>query len=174
MENFTVITDHRPLLSILNKQTLKQVTSPCIQRLKERLMRYNFATEWRQGRNHHLLDTLSRHPNEKPSEEDEKICKEMSLEINLVVMNNEISSDKNSNMREILEKDAEYILLRDTSHIDHFTNLGVPQGMRTNGGPQFTSYTFKKFMEKINIEHVVSRPHYPQSNGHAESAWSNP
>ena len=28
MENFTVITDHRPLLSILNNQTLEQVTSP--------------------------------------------------------------------------------------------------------------------------------------------------
>ena len=35
--------------------------------------------------------------------------------------------------------------------------------MRTDGGPQFTSYTFKKFMEKFNVEHVVSSPHYPQS-----------
>ena len=33
MENFTVITDHRPLLSILNNQTLEPVTSPNIQRL---------------------------------------------------------------------------------------------------------------------------------------------
>ena len=53
---------------------------------------------------------------------------------------------------------------------DHFTNLGVPQRMRTDGGPQFTSYTFKKFMEKFNVEHVVSSPHYSQSNGHAEAA----
>ena len=42
--------------------------------------------------------------------------------------------------------------------------------MRTDGGPQFTSYTFKKFMEKFNVEYVASSPHYPQGNGHAESA----
>ena len=39
----------------------------------------------------------------------------MSHEINLVVMNNnEIIYDKNSNMRKILTKDADYILLRET------------------------------------------------------------
>ena len=62
MENFTVITDHRPLLSILNNQTLEQVTSPRIQRLKERLMRYNFTAEWRQGKNHHFPDALCHYP----------------------------------------------------------------------------------------------------------------
>ena len=81
MENFTVITDHRPLHSILNNQTLEQVTSPRIQRLKERLMRYNFTTEWRQGRNHHLPDALSRHPNEKRSEEDKKSINKCPLKL---------------------------------------------------------------------------------------------
>ena len=313
-----------PVLDTCGWHCVVTPVSPRIQRLKERLIRYNFTAEWRQVKNHHLPDALSRYPNEKPSEEDEKICKEMSLEINLVVMSNEISYDKNSNMKEILEKDADYILLRDTvengfskdkkhcsgeslrcwnvrddlsvedgiifygnriviprammkevlkrlhsSHQgierskqrarqtvfwpginndiettvsacdqcikhrstqvrepmivedgphqwvfqevsadffnyagknflvyadklsgwpvvtqtnsmnaknlckilrDHFTNLGVPQRMRTDCGPQFTSYTFKKFMEKFNVEHVVSSPHYPQSNGHAEAA----
>ena len=51
-----------------------------------------------------------------------------------------------------------------------FATFGPPQKFRSDGGPQYTSHEFKAFMEKWNIIHEMSSPHYPQSNGLAESA----
>ncbi len=51
-----------------------------------------------------------------------------------------------------------------------FATFGVPLRLRTDGGPQFTSATFMKFLDDWNISPGVSSPHYPQSNGHAEAA----
>jgi transposase InsO family protein len=54
--------------------------------------------------------------------------------------------------------------------ITWFQDLGVPTRLRTDGGLQFTSREAKEFFTRWGITHVVSSPHYPQSNGHAESA----
>ncbi len=51
-----------------------------------------------------------------------------------------------------------------------FATFGVPIRLRTDGGPQFTSAAFVKFLDDWNINPGVSAPHYPQSNGHAEAA----
>ena len=42
--------------------------------------------------------------------------------------------------------------------------------LRTDGGPQFRSGEMEKLVEEYAVQHVVSSPHHPQSNGHAESA----
>ena len=56
-------------------------------------------------------------------------------------------------------------------HFRHlFRDLGVPVRLRTDGGPQFTSRELADFLERWGIRHIVSTPHYPQSNGHAEAA----
>ena len=52
----------------------------------------------------------------------------------------------------------------------NFIDFGVPVRIRTDGGLQFASQEFAKFAEKWDVKHVKSTPHYPQSNGHAESA----
>ena len=51
-----------------------------------------------------------------------------------------------------------------------FRDLGVPIRLRTDGGPQFTSHDFSDFLKRWGVIHDLSSPHYPQSNGHAESA----
>ena len=51
-----------------------------------------------------------------------------------------------------------------------FRDLGVPIRLRTDGGPQFTSHDFADFLKRWGVRHDLSTPHYPQSNGHAESA----
>jgi len=51
-----------------------------------------------------------------------------------------------------------------------FADLGVPIRLRTDGGPQFTSRDFKKFMATYGINHQLSTPYYPKGNSHAESA----
>ena len=49
-----------------------------------------------------------------------------------------------------------------------FAELGVPSVIVSDGGPQYTSVEFKDFMKQWQIEHRVSSPRHPQSNGMAE------
>ena len=49
-----------------------------------------------------------------------------------------------------------------------FAELGVPNIIVSDGGPQYTSTEFKDFTKHWQIEHRVSSPRNPQSNGMAE------
>ena len=49
-----------------------------------------------------------------------------------------------------------------------FTELGVLNVIVSDGGPQYTSAEFKDFMKQWQIEHRISSPRNPQSNGMAE------
>ena len=49
-----------------------------------------------------------------------------------------------------------------------FAKLGVPNTIVSDGGPQYTSAEFKDFIKQWQIEHRVSSPRNPQSNGMAE------
>jgi len=51
-----------------------------------------------------------------------------------------------------------------------FTSTGVPIKFRSDGGLQFAAATTQKFMTNWGINHVFSAPHFPSSNGLAESA----
>ena len=51
-----------------------------------------------------------------------------------------------------------------------FTDYGLPETIYSDGGPQFASDEFAKFLEKWKVSHTMSSPHYPQSNGIAENA----
>ena len=50
-----------------------------------------------------------------------------------------------------------------------FRNLGVPRRLRTDGGPQFSSAEFREFTKSWGIQHDMTSPHMPNSNGHAEA-----
>ena len=49
-----------------------------------------------------------------------------------------------------------------------FAKVGVPNIIVSDGGPQYTSAEFKDFTKHWQIEHRVSSPRNPQSNGMAE------
>ena len=49
-----------------------------------------------------------------------------------------------------------------------FAELGVPNVIVSDSGPQYTSAEFKAFMKQWQIEHTVSSPRNPQSNDMAE------
>ncbi|XP_065182210.1 uncharacterized protein K02A2.6-like [Sycon ciliatum] len=51
-----------------------------------------------------------------------------------------------------------------------FSDGGIPAVLSTDGGPQFSSHKFAAFCKRWQVNHVMSSPHYPQSNGHAEAA----
>lgn len=52
---------------------------------------------------------------------------------------------------------------------DIFARHGIPKIVRTDNGPQFDSNEFKKFSKCYGFQWTSSSPHYPQSNGLAES-----
>ena len=69
LPHFTVVTDHRPLVSILNNHRL-EVVNPRLQRLKTRVMAYNFTAEWVKGALNSASDALSRFPVSSPSSQE--------------------------------------------------------------------------------------------------------
>ena len=68
--HFEVVTDHRPLVPILNTYTLDQIENQRLQRLVMKWQMFQFTTTWRKGRDHHVADALSRAPVDEPEEED--------------------------------------------------------------------------------------------------------
>jgi transposase InsO family protein len=49
------------------------------------------------------------------------------------------------------------------------STYSAPVVIYSDGGPQFKD-EFDDFCTKLSIKHITSSPHYPQSNGVAESA----
>ena len=68
--HFQVVTDHNPLVPILNSHRLDEIENPCLQRLRTKLMGYNFTAMWCKGKSNAAPDVLSRHPVLEPSRAD--------------------------------------------------------------------------------------------------------
>ena len=51
-----------------------------------------------------------------------------------------------------------------------FGEHGIPEIICTDNGPQFSSHLFTEFTEEWNINHELSSPRNPRSNGQAEAA----
>ena len=71
LNHFTVITDHNPLIPILNSHRLDEIENPRLQRLRTRIMGYNFTTQWLKGTDNQAADSLSRHPHMQPADGDD-------------------------------------------------------------------------------------------------------
>ena len=52
--------------------------------------------------------------------------------------------------------------------IKMFGRHGIPEVIRSDNGPQYSSNEFKEFVKEFEIQHFTSSPNYPQSNGEAE------
>ena len=51
-----------------------------------------------------------------------------------------------------------------------FLDSAVPTVLYSDGGPQFTARAMDRFLQDWGVQHEMSSPHYPQSNGFAEAA----
>ncbi|XP_076037654.1 uncharacterized protein LOC143023062 [Oratosquilla oratoria] len=330
LQNFTLMTDHRPLVPILNSYTLDAVENPRLQRLKEKVSPYIFTAVWRAGKDLRIPDALSRAPVSYPAPEDHTLCTDSIASLHTIatvraVTESHVDEDRTlEELRDSARTDPDYVQLhrcvtsgfpsdryalprpllpywkiRDNLHADgdlvlygmrivvpnalrrrilarlhdshrgveatkrragqtvfwpginsdiantvqscepcqylqpsqqkepilsddhptrpfesvsadffsvagksflviadrlsgwpvvvpckgdttssntirmfcnYFREVGVPLRLRTDGGPQFTSQEFRSFAARWGVRHIVTSPHYPQSNGHAEAA----
>ena len=46
----------------------------------------------------------------------------------------------------------------------------MPEEVRSDNGPQFSSTNFENFAKEWDFKHVTSSPHYPKANGKVENA----
>ena len=49
-----------------------------------------------------------------------------------------------------------------------FARHWIPEIVRSDNGPQYSSHEFALFADSYGFQHSTSSPHYPQSNGQAE------
>ncbi len=62
LPNFELVTDHRPLVPILNDYALDKLDNPWLLRLRVKMARYNFTARWIPGHRNIEADALSRSP----------------------------------------------------------------------------------------------------------------
>ena len=58
--DFTIVTDHQPLLGVLNRKNLDAIINVRIQQLMSKLLGYSFQVKWITSKNHAIADALSR------------------------------------------------------------------------------------------------------------------
>ena len=114
LQHFQVVTDHNPLVPILNHHRLDEIENPRLQRLKIKLMAYNFTTEWVKGTKNGAPDALSRNPVTDPSLEDTlaelDILSQPDLTITEIrtLTSTEPLPYRLENLRECAQEDTEY------------------------------------------------------------------
>ena len=111
LQHFTVVTDHNPLIPIMNSHRLDEIENPRLQRLKTKLMAYNFMAEWLKGSKNDAPDALSRNPVSDP--EPHELLAELDVDNNPDTSLAEIRSINNESLRlqelrEHSEQDPEY------------------------------------------------------------------
>ncbi|XP_045137206.1 uncharacterized protein LOC123519766 [Portunus trituberculatus] len=72
------MTDHRPLIPILNHYTLDAVENSCLQHLKDKIASYLYTAVWRAGKQLCISDALSRAPTSHPAPEDDASCADLA------------------------------------------------------------------------------------------------
>ena len=126
LQYFTVITDHNPLIPILNNHRLDEIENQRLQRLKTRLMAYNFTAQWLKGANNNAPDALSRHPvcNPQPADNlakrDAYNNPEMSFTELRAIGDTQSGVSESLRLQELYkhaQQDEEYQLLRTHLHI---------------------------------------------------------
>lgn len=71
LPSFLLLTDHRPLIPILNKYSLDKLDNPRILRFRLKMQRYSFTAHWIPGKENEMADALSRAPVHRAAPGDE-------------------------------------------------------------------------------------------------------
>ncbi len=146
LPTFTLVVDHQPLLSILNRQTLDCIDNARLQRLKADLTAYQFVTVWKKGKDHRIPDALSRAPVSDPTPEDlddeQELygCVSMVARVHAAAIDHDLDEDRPvsndladpilNELQTAAQADDEYKRLLDYLRSD---TRALPEGLRHYG-----------------------------------------
>ena len=119
LKNFTIETDHKPLLSLMKSKALDLLT-PRIQRFRMRMMRFSYELEFVAGKNLATADTLSRAPGSQPGQEDRKKEEETHAYVSFVSNLISISDSRLEEVRQEQDKDRECSAIKTFVQDDHW------------------------------------------------------
>ncbi len=71
LPNIEVITDHSPLVPIINNHRLDEIENPRLLRLRIKMQGFNLTAKWEKGIVNEAADALSRNPVSEPNEADQ-------------------------------------------------------------------------------------------------------
>ena len=119
MRNFQLNVDHRPLVSILDKKNLGEIENPRLQRMKEKILKFNFKTNWISGTKHQIPDALSRAPVASYSKEEKKSEEYLEVSVNAILQENMANFNNdgdNSKEEDILIKNLSKVAAEDQEY----------------------------------------------------------
>ena len=121
--NLVAVTDHKPLLGILNEKPLNDIKNPRIVRLKEQTLSFNFTIQYNRGKWQRGPDALSRSPQCSSLqlfgiESEEDFCgshlDEQYLQAAIAELNEINGAISLEDIKEATEKDEELSILSRT------------------------------------------------------------
>ena len=117
LPTFSIFTDHKPLIPILNSKQLDEIENPRLQRLRMKILEYTFVATWVKGKDNEGPDALSRAPVSQLMPDDELGEDKDAASINSLIMNSIRSVDVNLRLdavRSAADVDSEAQLLLET------------------------------------------------------------
>ena len=108
LPHFEVVTDHKPLIPILNDYTLDAIENLRLQRLKENTSMYSFKAVWRRGKRLAIPDALSRAPVSSPTADDVAFVQNLELHVDSIPRASDLQLTR---LREVAKSDPEYSAL---------------------------------------------------------------
>lgn len=122
MHQFTIETDHKPLLSLLKTKQLDELT-PRIQRFRMRLLRFSYNIEYVPGKELLTADALSRAPSSLPGAHDDLMEDEMINHVHAVIEEIPASDTKMEEIRQEQMKDSIISQVMNYCKLDHWPDF---------------------------------------------------
>jgi len=72
-EDLVVVTDHKPLVKILDDRTLDEITNTRLFRLKQRTLSWSFSIAHLPGKTNHAADATSRNPSARLNDYSDEV-----------------------------------------------------------------------------------------------------
>ena len=86
LPEFEIVTDHRPLVPILNAKNMDEIDNPRLQRLRQKLSMMTFTARWQRGADHQAADALSRAPVDSPTADDELAEDDSAISVSAIAL----------------------------------------------------------------------------------------
>lgn len=127
-KQFTIFTDHKPLIAILKTKPINELTSR-LQRFRMHMVNFDYDIEYVPGKDFFTADALSRTPQEKISDKDKDILLEDSCAVYIRMVVHEAEITANTSEQAIVTAQAKDIAL---SSIKEYVLKGWPEKQSFN------------------------------------------